>query len=238
MTQSKSLLTVHQSARKLLERMKLRAAARMAESYAEQADPSSLGRKHWREVADLLHTTHAFETNRIYDQAEKDDKEMTQKHAKRQAIPRPTTTPADAATAQPHTEARKERTPVEELARALRFKLDAAVATVSQFRVRMTQDDVASALEWSLTTFEAAARVRVFGQVLSAITDDEGNTKPTIGDDNRDSVDWVRVYATEEVLRRSRYSSQERSTSTTANLMEREYLAAWADVIEIIKWRI
>jgi len=226
--------TVAQQARFMLQRMTPQAAVNAAFRYTADAGEQTPTGDWWSHVAILLGNHKRGETSMeiINAMAMADDNgnPPLKTHAERQAIPKLTTTPEVAAPAQPDAL-------VKTLVKVMRIKHDHAASTVEQFKLRLT-DDAANALEWSQSVFEAAARVRVFGQVLAAILDSDGNPKVVIGDDKRDTVEWIREYAAEEVMRKSRYSSQERSTSFTANLMEREYLAAWADVVEIIKWRV
>lgn len=234
-------LTPAQSAVKLLDRMKLRAAGRMAESYASQADPDTTAAQHWRQVADLIHQTNALNTNAIYEQAEQDAKEMPPKQSKQKPTDVPKAEPERAAWAQTG-QSEAERFEAERLAKLhaivkmLVRKREGQQDIVEAFKERLAKDP-AEAMESSSRMFEAAARLRVFTMALKPLCEEDGKPRLVVGDkEPKDSIVFLHEYATAEVLRRSRYASQERSTSPTYNLMEREYLAAWADVIEILTW--
>lgn len=230
--------TVHQSAAKLLERMKLRAAARMAESYAESSDPDTDGRKHWNEVSDLLNQTHAFETNAIYEQAEQDDKEMPPKQSKQ----KPTTTPSpkvESAAAAQTSDEELER--VTDLCKAFDRKLTDANNNLARHAESFKANAV-HAMTYADNVFKAAAQIQVFTYVIQGLTDDNGQPAVTRSrSDSRqglqvwDTVPYVKEYAQKEVNRRAQ--SPTRSTSQCSNMMESEILSAWAEVLDIFTWR-
>jgi hypothetical protein len=98
-------------------------------------------------------------------------------------------------------------------------------------------EDPARAFESSISSFAAAARLRIYVQAYEAITQDSGPVelyrKKTDGT-SFNTLDNLIEYSQKEVNRRS--SAPFRSSSPTSNLMEQEYLAAWADVIDIVLW--
>lgn len=98
-------------------------------------------------------------------------------------------------------------------------------------------EDPARAFESSINSFAAAARLRIYVQAYEAITRDNGSVelyrKKTDGS-SFNTLDNLIEYSQKEVNRRS--SAPFRSSSPTSNLMEQEYLAAWADIIDIILW--
>lgn len=236
--------TPHQSAAKLLERMKLRAARSMAERYATKANKGTVPQKHWSAVADILNQTNALDLNPVFNQAELDAKEastVTQEQSKA-PDPAPTTpTPAEHAEAQRVREAAEaELDKAREVCKVLDRELTKANNTLARHIEELKTDPV-RALTYDIT-FTAAARVHVFTSCIAALTDDNG--KPT-GSKTRvdpregfmqwDTVPYLLEYAQKEVNRRSRHA--DKSTSLTSNIMERELLAAWSEVIEIITWR-
>jgi hypothetical protein len=122
------------------------------------------------------------------------------------------------------------------LADTLREKLDRERAVIKSFNIGLTEDP-ARAFESSISTFGAAARLRIYTQALQAITTSEG--KPELHRKKQDgttfnTLDNLIEYSQKEVNRRA--ASPARSSSPTSNLMDQQYLAAWADVLEMILW--
>lgn len=239
-------LTVNQSAAKLLERMKLRPATAMAERYMENSEDGTDARHHWREVRDLLASTNALNLNAVFDAAEADATQeaatVTQKQSKNKGATTASPTPAEHAEAQLSREAAADALDkVRELARYLDRELTKAHNSIASFAAEVVKNP-AHTLEWSHSTFKCAARIHVLTMAMQSITDENG--KPTaykVHDEGAkglktwDTVPYLMDYAQREVNRRSGNAGM--STSPTSNLMDREMLAAWAEVIEIIKWR-
>lgn len=100
-------------------------------------------------------------------------------------------------------------------------------------KIKKWQEDLATnpayAMEWSASAFTAAAEHKVFSLLLNAIT-----ARTEKGETYQDIVKGITESCQREVNMRARDSS--RSTSATANLMNRELLAVWADVLEVIDW--
>jgi hypothetical protein len=122
------------------------------------------------------------------------------------------------------------------LADTLREKLDRERAVIKSFNIGLTEDP-ARAFESSISTFGAAACLRIYAQALQAITTSEG--KPELHRKKQDgttfnTLDNLIEYSQKEVNRRA--ASPARSSSPTSNLMDQQYLAAWADVLEMILW--
>lgn len=168
---------------------------------------------------------------------------MTQKQSKRQPTPKLTADPivppaAEEPTSPQQTSVQlfeaKRLEEVQHLVKTLKPKLADVTEVLAVHQSRMDKDP-ADAFENSGSMFTAAARHRVIRMALKPITDDSGNARTLVGDlEPKDSVQFLRKFATDEVLRRARYT--EHSSSLTSNLMEREYLAAWSDIIEILNW--
>ena len=122
------------------------------------------------------------------------------------------------------------------IAETLLEKTKKCQANIASFAKGLAEDP-ARACESSITSFAAAARLRIFNQAYSAITKSDGtvelNRKKSDGT-FFNTLDNLAEYSQKEVNRRS--SSPSRSSSPTSNLMEQEYLAAWSDILEIIMW--
>lgn len=116
----------------------------------------------------------------------------------------------------------------ERLAEYLENRLDEAHRELEKFKERLASSPP-YAFEWSMDGFRAAARIKVMTHLLDVLRDPEAV-------DTGESPVYTRVYETalEQVLRGARHPT--RSTSPTANLMEQEELAAWADVVEAPRW--
>ncbi len=90
--------------------------------------------------------------------------------------------------------------------------------------------DAAYAMEWGHVEFKAAARLKVFSTVVDAM---RLHREPDVGSgvmSYRNSLDHIRRYALREMMQKAR--SGENSSSPTANLIEREELAAWSVVFD------
>lgn len=224
-------LTVEQQALKMLSRMSVAAAATMATRYAEQTeDPSGSTAEYWARVSDYI-----LQLNR-----EGKAQNMVKKASKSDPTATSSQDSSDTATAQPsNEELAQER--VTDVCKALDRKMTQAHNIVAQ-HIEALKKNAAQALEWSHSVFKAAAQISVFTQVIQGLTTDDG--KPTAVKTRSEAPDkmqtwgtvpYVLEYAQKEVNRRSQNASS--STSPTSNLMDREILAAWAEVIEIISWR-
>jgi hypothetical protein len=121
------------------------------------------------------------------------------------------------------------------LVNKLSAKMDEARAIIFEFTTKFAECPW-TALE-SGSSFAAAARLKIYGMAFDAIVDTNG--KPvmtrTAADGTRfNTLDNLIEYSQKEVNRRA--SSPARSSSPTSNLMEQQYLAAWADILEMILW--
>lgn len=123
------------------------------------------------------------------------------------------------------------------LADTLLAKIAREQSVITSFVNAITSGEAARAFEGSSNSFNAAARLKVYGDVFSAITGSDG--KPELRRAKSDgtsfnTLDNLIEFSQKEVNRRA--TSQMRSSSPTSNLMSQEYLAAWAEVIEMILW--
>lgn len=115
-------------------------------------------------------------------------------------------------------------------------KMSSATSAITSFKASLEQS-LCYAFEWASGAMSAAAQLHVFTQAWKAITDEDGKPTPTrTGTDGKtwDTLPRLKDYAQAEVNRRAQ--SPSRSSSPTANIMEQEYLAAWAKVLEAIEW--
>lgn len=82
--------------------------------------------------------------------------------------------------------------------------------------------DPAYALSWGTDAFQAAAKLRVLKQILTAL--DEGNA----------TAENIRSTMMDRVLHKSKYPAQ--STSPTSNLIEQYELAACAEILADLEY--
>lgn len=116
-----------------------------------------------------------------------------------------------------------------------------ARSTIIKFKENLDENE-ASALAWAHSAFAAAARVKVFQDVVFGLTNEDSNpidsnpivTRTVDGRPPYNVLPHMRDHAQKEVNRRASHPS--RSTSPTSNLMDDEITAAWAEVVEIIDW--
>ena len=107
------------------------------------------------------------------------------------------------------------------LTKRFQRKLDEAQSEVAAF-VGKVQHDAAYALSWSNSVFQAAAKERVYKQVIASIKD-------SVSEDGELDLSNIIVMVTDRVLHKAKYPAQ--STSPTSNLIEQYELATWADIL-------
>jgi hypothetical protein len=135
----------------------------------------------------------------------------------------------------PPAEGAKERK-LNGLVETLRSKIEKERDVIASFTKSLAEDP-SHAFEWSKNSFTAAARLKVYDQAHKAITQSRGT--PELYRKKSDgtafnTLDNLIEFSQKEVNRRA--SSPSHSSSPTTNLMEQEYLAAWADILEMILW--
>lgn len=111
----------------------------------------------------------------------------------------------------------------EPLVSAMTDILDENLRVADETLARFLDDlhrDPAHAFEWSISAFEAAATVRVFGKVRELIA--------------KQTTEAVRATAQRTVVLLAKRGSK--STSESANLMMAEIMSAWARVLEILQY--
>jgi hypothetical protein len=259
--------TVHQQARFLLGRMNLAAAEASARRYAEAAGLSPGSgpggaatplEQYWLDVADLIEQRRrgAVTLAQIHEKANADDaywagprrgrsarirllpqEDTTLRRTHSHQTPAPTSTPGP----EPAAEANL-GTPEYKLAlivRALLFGMNQASTAVTKFKADL-ETGLVSALAWSQPVFTAVAKLEVFTTVWRALTSEAGEAQlwreTTNPPGNRyNTLERASEQARKEVIRRAQIPT--RSTNQTSNLMEQEFLSAWAEVVEIIEWR-
>ena len=107
------------------------------------------------------------------------------------------------------------------LTKRFQRKLDEAQSEVAAF-VGKVQHDAAYALSWSNSVFHAAAKERVYKQVIASIKD-------SVSEDGELDLSNIIGMVTDRVLHKAKYPAQ--STSPTSNLIEQYELATWADIL-------
>lgn len=107
------------------------------------------------------------------------------------------------------------------LTKRFQRKLDEAQSEVAAF-VGKVQHDAAYALSWSNSVFQAAAKERVYKQVIASIKD-------SVSEDGELDLSNIVGMVTDRVLHKAKYPAQ--STSPTSNLIEQYELATWADIL-------
>lgn len=107
------------------------------------------------------------------------------------------------------------------LTKRFQHKLDEAQSEVAAF-VGKVQHDAAYALSWSNSVFQAAAKERVYKQVIASIKD-------SVSEDGELDLSNIIGMVTDRVLHKAKYPAQ--STSPTSNLIEQYELATWADIL-------
>ena len=107
------------------------------------------------------------------------------------------------------------------LTKRFQRKLDEAQSEVAAF-VGKVQHDAAYALSWSNSVFQAAAKERVYKQVIASIKD-------SVSEDGELDLSNIIGMVTDRVLHKAKYPAQ--STSPTSNLIEQYELATWADIL-------
>jgi hypothetical protein len=107
------------------------------------------------------------------------------------------------------------------LTKRFQRKLDEAQSEVAAF-VGKVQHDAAYALSWSNSVFQAAAKERVYKQVIVSIKD-------SVSEDGELDLSNIIGMVTDRVLHKAKYPAQ--STSPTSNLIEQYELATWADIL-------
>lgn len=98
---------------------------------------------------------------------------------------------------------------------------DSAQAQLDKFAVDFAKDP-AYALSWGTDAFRAAAKLRVFKEIISALTDGHGN------------LENIRATMLDRVLHKSKYPAQ--SSSPTSNLIEQYELAACAEILSELQY--
>jgi len=107
------------------------------------------------------------------------------------------------------------------LTKRFQRKLDEAQSEVAAF-VGKVQHDAAYALSWSNSVFHAAAKERVYKQVIVSIEN-------SVSEDGELDLSNIIGMVTDRVLHKAKYPAQ--STSPTSNLIEQYELATWADIL-------
>ena len=107
------------------------------------------------------------------------------------------------------------------LTKRFQRELDKAQSEVAAF-VGKVQHDAAYALSWSNSVFHAAAKERVYKQVIASIKD-------SVSEDGELDLSNIIGMVTDRVLHKAKYPAQ--STSPTSNLIEQYELATWADIL-------
>jgi len=107
------------------------------------------------------------------------------------------------------------------LTKRFQRKLDEAQSEVAAF-VGKVQHDAAYTLSWSNSVFQAAAKERVYKQVIASIKD-------SVSEDGELDLSNIIGMVTDRVLHKAKYPAQ--STSPTSNLIEQYELATWADIL-------
>lgn len=107
------------------------------------------------------------------------------------------------------------------LTKRFQRKLDEAQSEIAVF-VGKVQHDAAYALSWSNSVFHAAAKERVYKQVIASIKD-------SVSEDGELDLSNIIGMVTDRVLHKAKYPAQ--STSPTSNLIEQYELATWADIL-------
>lgn len=105
-------------------------------------------------------------------------------------------------------------------------KLNRAQSEVADF-VGKVQHDAAYVLSWSNSVFQAAAKERVYKQLIAFVMDEAEDISDLFNEDI--NVDNLFSFVTDRVLHKAKYPAQ--STSPTSNLIEQYELAAWAEVL-------
>lgn len=102
----------------------------------------------------------------------------------------------------------------------LRHRRKAELGVLKKFKDDL-DDNPAFAMEWSLSSFTAAAKLHVIKQVLVPL-EAEGSTK-TLEDVHRIAVNQLTRLA----------KNPKRSSSPTDNLLHQEIAAEWAEIVEM-----
>jgi hypothetical protein len=122
------------------------------------------------------------------------------------------------------------------LVETLHDKIKKEQGVIASFTKSLAEDP-SYAFEWSKNSFTAAARLKVYRQAYEAITQSDGTPelhRKKADGSSFNTLDNIIEFSQKEVNRKA--SSPSHSSSPTTNLMDREYLAAWADIIEMILW--
>ena len=100
-----------------------------------------------------------------------------------------------------------------------------AQVAIDKFKEELDKDP-AYALNWGLTAFQSAARLKVASMLVYAFTPREGTSASTIQE--------AREFLMDRVMNKARYPAQ--STSPTSNLMEQYESAAYAEALDVLKY--
>lgn len=101
--------------------------------------------------------------------------------------------------------------------------------TLENFKKNVGGDSWSLSMERSYHVFQAAARVDIFNKVIEVLSEKKRAPSSTTSA----TLSTIRKFAEDEVLRRA--TRPRCSTSPTANIMDQEDLAAWAEVLSAIK---
>ena len=107
------------------------------------------------------------------------------------------------------------------LIKRFQSQVDSAQARLDKFTETFAKDP-AYALSWGTDAFQAAAKLRVLKQILTAL--DEGDA----------TAENIRSTMMDRVLHKSKYPAQ--STSPTSNLIEQYELAACAEILSDLQY--
>jgi hypothetical protein len=117
------------------------------------------------------------------------------------------------------------KTTLNKLLAVLNRGIDEAKAELARFSEKFAEDP-AYAFEWATGSVEAAAKLRAWSRVREALTTADTTATP----------ETIQLYLTEEVLRGAR--SPKRSTSPMSNLVDESTLAAQAELLDQMRWRV
>ena len=107
------------------------------------------------------------------------------------------------------------------LLKRFQSQADSVQARLDKFAVDFAKDP-AYALSWGNDTFQAAAKLRVFKQIIVAL--EAGDA----------TLENIRSTMLDRVLHKSKYPAQ--STSPTSNLIEQYELAACAEILSDLQY--
>lgn len=108
--------------------------------------------------------------------------------------------------------------------RQLNAKIDAANVAKTSF-IAEFHENACYALDWSQSLFDKVAEAQIATKILNAMEKNQ-----SLG------LKWFYEFAVSQALQYAR--SPHRSTSNTANLMHQAQTTAWANVVEMLRWKM